>query len=108
MVYSRLTIGGVFGALPTFPSESMNLPNREYWLAPERRAQTMDTLVAWGLLLGVFTIALIAAVHYAIVDAHRATPPHMDGFVLWAPIITYAVAVFVMVVYLLRRFRKPN
>ena len=51
------------------PSDKINLPNKEYWLAPERRAETIkyfETFFAWfgcallALLISGFYLALTA------------------------------------------------
>jgi uncharacterized membrane protein len=58
---------GVPAVLSKIPKELINLPNKDYWLAPERQAETLALLgnsFAWfgcGILLVVTT-----AVNYAI------------------------------------------
>jgi uncharacterized membrane protein len=40
-------------------SESVNLPNKEYWMAPERRGQTVDFLARAFLWFGAATMLLM-------------------------------------------------
>jgi len=71
---------GMFGLLVwTAPSlirstrdEFLNLPNKSYWLAPERKAQTKQRLSHWtswfccatvGLLTGTFELVIRANLH---------------------------------------------
>nr|WP_303652436.1 DUF1648 domain-containing protein [Paludisphaera mucosa] len=82
----------IFCAVPVnlarvVPDEMINLPNREYWLAPERRRETLDRLSALGLAIAAATTALFLAVHLEIVRAHREDPPRLplaEGLVLIA------------------------
>jgi uncharacterized membrane protein len=84
---------GVPFLISKMPAELINLPHKEYWLAPERRAQTLALLggsFAWfscGVLLVVTT-----AVNYAIGrNLHpeaQMDPPAIEyvlgGFVVFA------------------------
>ena len=53
---------GIVALQPLLPAEVVNLPHRDYWLAPERRAATdawiSSLLRATGGLLMVFFMAL--------------------------------------------------
>ncbi len=48
---------GLARFLPKLPDQLINLPHREHWLAPERRAATFEWMA--GLLLGLGCIAQI-------------------------------------------------
>jgi hypothetical protein len=41
------------------PPELVNLPNKNYWLAPERRAETAAWMRGWGCLMGTATVSLM-------------------------------------------------
>ena len=60
------------------PAALLSLPNKRYWLAPERVAQTrawlVDQCAGYGILLCVF----LCYVHTLVVRAHASTPPHLD------------------------------
>jgi uncharacterized membrane protein len=97
----------LIGFLPRLFPRWTNIPNRDYWLAPERQAASMRFLFAHGYWLGCLIVLMIAGVHYAILEAHRRVPPMlplaiflpmMGGFLL-------GVAIWIGVLY--RRFRKP-
>ena len=55
----------------------MKLPNRDYWLAPERIAETRDLLVAHGIWFGYAADQLVCYVHWLELKAHRSAPPHL-------------------------------
>ena len=41
----------------------LSFPNREYWLAPERREETMHVLSQYLFWLGILTMALFIGMH---------------------------------------------
>jgi uncharacterized membrane protein len=53
----------LFLALPLLldkvPNEWINMPNKGYWLAPERRAATIEAIQRWSEWLGAATVALL-------------------------------------------------
>jgi hypothetical protein len=46
---------GIGWVLPLFPNSMINVPHREYWLAPERRAQTLGAMKS---MLSQFALCL--------------------------------------------------
>jgi uncharacterized membrane protein len=68
----------IFASIPSFfvprqiaalPNNKINLPNKEYWLAPERRAETVQYV---GLQMGWFGCALLALLLYGFYFAVAA------------------------------------
>jgi len=46
---------GIGWVIPLFPNSMINVPHREYWLAPERRARTLGKMKS---MLGQFALCL--------------------------------------------------
>ena len=44
--------------------DSINLPNRQYWLAPQRREQTIESLCRGSVGLGYLLVSFLGYVHY--------------------------------------------
>lgn len=64
------------------PDSMINIPNRAYWLAPERRRETDDKVFALGLWIACLTVAFILGLHLLIVRANRRVPvrlPAVEG-----------------------------
>ncbi len=59
------------------PDSMINVPNRDYWLALERRGEAYDRLFALGLAIGAATTGLFVAIHLLTVRANRARPPRV-------------------------------
>lgn len=102
------TIVLAFAGVSIASTESINLPHKDYWLAPKRKHATMSYILSWGAIIGIATLLLLGAVHFAVVLAHRNTPPAMPVAALWAPIALYSLVVSWMVFQLWRRFRLPQ
>ena len=89
-------------------ARDMKMPNRDYWLAPERIAHTRAVLVSHGVWFGCLMSAMVCYVHWLILGAHRTVPPHLSG-----PWVTGGVYVLLAVcggwiIALLRYFRGPR
>jgi len=80
LVFGSLGLGvailivGLCFALRFVPKWTINIPRRDYWLAPERRTQTFDYLLNWALWFGCLLLAFLTAVHHLVVEANRQIP----------------------------------
>ena len=52
------------------PVQFINLPNKQYWLAPERRAATLTSLGNFGVWAAYATLGLLCLVHWFVVRAN--------------------------------------
>lgn len=85
----------------------LNLPHKDYWLAPERREafrrrfeSDMLGFIAWtGLLLIVLML---------ITGRAADNGGDMPGWVFWAAMAVYLVGTGVWLGWLLRRYRPPE
>jgi uncharacterized membrane protein len=105
-------IAGIGLALPRLierlPASWVNLPHRDYWLAPERRAHTHGVLRTYLAWYGAATLVLIGAVLELVYRANLAADggaarlsPHA-----WTVLASYLAFVAVWLTSFLRRFRR--
>lgn len=92
--------------LPRLPMSAINLMNKEYWLAPERRAETIDTIRDQILWFGAGTFALLVSVMQMVFNANL-TPTPVLGKEVWVLLGGYFLFVALWMTSLLRRFRLP-
>lgn len=59
------------------PSGLVNIPHRDYWLAPERRRETSDYLVRHSLWLACLAVCFVIGIQFSIVHANNQNPPHL-------------------------------
>jgi uncharacterized membrane protein len=61
LTFFTLLMGGISAMIRLMPTDTINIPNREYWLAPERREATLARISGdmsnFGVALGLFLIA---------------------------------------------------
>ena len=100
-----LTIGPYFalGASKT----RINLPNRDYWLAPERKAETVSYLRAQLARFSAVLIVFLCYMHWLVVRANELRPARLSGPWINAGLVAFAVFAIVWTRLLLRRFRGP-
>jgi uncharacterized membrane protein len=99
-----LVLPALIGRLP---AGMVNLPNKDYWLAPERRKQTMG--IIQGHLVG-FGDAMLLFLFVAFGDAMRASlmPEPRLPHRIWTLLIMLGVFSIGWTVRLLRTFRLPD
>jgi hypothetical protein len=88
------------------PPEMVNLPNRQYWLAPERRAAS---LAAIGSLLLRFASALamfLCFVHWLVVQANLVQPPRLPEAWFFGGLAAFGVVTLAWLISLFLRFGR--
>lgn len=105
-------ISGIFPLIgyliSRIPPKNLILPHKDYWLAPERRQQTLDRLCSDFGWLGIVAGGTVVAVNHKIMaatgtNAHGLNPSDLRKILFWAGAL--------MVFFLLRmifRFRRPD
>jgi uncharacterized membrane protein len=86
----------------------MKLPNRDYWLAPERIAQTRALLVAHAVWFGCLMVAMVCYMHWLVLAAHRSVPPHLSNQMVMGGLLVFMAVAIGWVIALLRAFRRPR
>jgi uncharacterized membrane protein len=85
----------------------LKLPNRDYWLAPQRIDRTRTFLVAHGVWFGSLLVLLVCLVHWLTMAANRAQPPHLSNQLFAAVMIAFLLATAAWVAALMFAFRRP-
>ena len=88
------------------PARFVNLPHREYWLSPERLAQTRAYISRQMIWMSCLMILFLAGIHYLTILANRATPPHLPMGLLLALTGGFLSGVAVWSIVFFRHFRK--
>ncbi|MCE5232065.1 MAG: DUF1648 domain-containing protein [Mizugakiibacter sp.] len=85
---------------------AVNLPNKRYWMAPERREETLAYLRGNAFRLGYLLVGLLAYVHWLVVRANAAVPPALDAAWLVGGLVAFVVGAGACVLALVRRFAR--
>jgi uncharacterized membrane protein len=74
---------GIFWLIGSVPSSMINIPRRDYWLAPERAAETYRYFKRHGLWLACWAVCFAMGIHVVVVLANREAPAHISGTLIW-------------------------
>lgn len=103
MVLAFLAIG----LLRRLSDGYVNVPNRDHWLAPDRRDAAIEDVVGAVRLMLSGSVMFIALACWLVIEANRASPPLLSSafFVLLA---AYLAGLCAVAIWLHRRFRRPT
>jgi hypothetical protein len=101
-----LLVVALIGWLPRLAPNLINIPNRDYWLAPERREAALAALDASALWLGCLLTALAGAVHWLVIRANAVDPPKLENGPLLTLLGAFVAGLVCGIVVLMQRFRK--
>jgi uncharacterized membrane protein len=88
------------------PASQINLPNKEYWLAPKRRAATMEFIAGqmrW-FACAVLTVLLFGG--YEAIQANLREVVRFDSQVMLAVMVGFVVFVLVWLIGFVRHFSR--
>ena len=108
VVLLPLALNFLIGRVLKLPNTRINIPHREYWLAPERRADTVERLRRHMNFFGVLLAAFLCYVHWQVVQANTHSPPVLDNGRFSTGLAAFMVALVVWIVVLRRNFRPPQ
>jgi uncharacterized membrane protein len=87
------------------PDVRVNLPNRDYWLAPERREATVRFLARQMSLFAWLLVVFLCYMQWLVVRANALTPPTLDSRAFFSGLVLFLVCTLFWIMRLLRRFR---
>ena len=90
------------------PVSKLNLPNKEFWLAPERRTETFaffDSFFAWYGC--VFLFVMVFAMGLAM-RANFDSPPHLPTGPIVSDIAGFVLFNVAALIAMFRRFSSPR
>jgi serine/threonine-protein kinase len=90
------------------PANLINMPNRDYWLAPERRAKTIDTLNSFGAMLFGVILLVIQAAFEISVYANLQTPIFFNARLMSTIMIISLIVIGLLLIQLVVSFRLPE
>jgi uncharacterized membrane protein len=88
------------------PASLVNIPHREFWLAPERRALAQTALLDHSFWLACLMVAFFAALHAVTIVANRRTPAALPNTVFFPVLGAFLLGTGLWIYFLYRKFRK--
>lgn len=89
------------------PPAAVNIPHKDYWMADERRLDSMQYVYHHSIWLACLGSAFLTALHWAVVFSNRLEPQRLP--IEWIGSITgvFLLGTAIWIVALYRRFRLP-
>jgi len=88
------------------PDKLLSLPNRQYWLAPERRVETKRYIFRQMLWCTSLTVCFLIGLNYSIVHANKRAPVQLYDWPLITTMAFYFVGLFVWILIFSRHFKR--
>jgi uncharacterized membrane protein len=101
-----LLIVAISWALPLLPVSSINMPNREYWLASERRDGTYQIIRCQMLWLACLLVCFMAGLHWLTIQANNRIPVRMPTPLFLAILGAFLAGMAVWTVLFWREFKR--
>jgi uncharacterized membrane protein len=89
----------------TAASSRINLPHREYWLAPKQREETIAYLRRHTTIFGGMLVVFLSYVHWLVVQANNAVPPRLPSFWFIGGLVAFVASAILWIIALYKRFR---
>ena len=89
-------------------AQNLKLPNRQYWLAPQRIGRTRALLIAHGVWFGIMLCVLTCFVHWLELAANRSLPPHLSNGAFGIGLLVFLIAMAVWIGALMVSFRRMS
>jgi hypothetical protein len=89
-------------------ANNFKIPNRDYWLAPERLPATRAFLVGHSIWFGVVLTAMLCYVHSLVVKANLASPPHLSNSAAIGGVFGFMLVTLGWAVMLVFKFRRTD
>ena len=103
VTFVSLTMLAAFGSIRFLPNSLINIPRRDYWLASERRDETAEALMGYGLWMIGLNSLFFLAIHLLVVAANATQPARLSNDVWWL-LVAFLAMTGVILFKLYRRF----
>lgn len=100
-----LLIAFLPGSLLSHRNAQLNIPNRAYWLAPERRDTTLAFIRGHGKWFAATVSLFLGYVHWLVVQANQLQPPILSSTDILGGLAAFLLALVVWLAGLYLRFR---
>ncbi len=101
-----LFIALVSSVTSVLPARFINLPNREYWLAPERQADTLAYLRRQGTRFALIFAIFLCLVHRLVVEANAHSPPLFPEPLFFIGVTAFLVGLVIWLGGFIVHFRR--
>jgi uncharacterized membrane protein len=107
VLFQTVIFAGMGWLLRVLPDDSMNIPNRDYWLAPERKEATWERFAAQMHVFGIATTTFLFAVIHNVILANLNGSLKLGSlFVVY--LVLFLLFTVVWTVQMMRQWNLPK
>lgn len=106
IVFMVIFFAGINILLRYLPGKLMNLPNKDYWLGPERSAQTKNYICNWMLVFGGATFIFLLYTFQLVISANLNGTNKLSGYGFWISLGLYLAYTAISTILLIVKFAK--
>ena len=92
--------------IAAMPVSLINLPNKQFWLSPERREDTISYFRAWSAWFGCALLAFLLFVMELVFRANLQTPPRFSNTAFIPALVVFVVFDTVLMLRLILHFSR--
>ncbi len=98
---------GIQAMLPRISSTYINMPNREYWLAPERREQSLARISMHIIWFGNATVLFLVILFHQVYQLNIEKKSSLEGD-FWMGLMLYFALIGILILRMYRDFRRTG
>lgn len=100
---------GIPRLIAAVPASLINLPNKDYWFASERREDTLAYIRVWSAWFGCGLLAFLLFVMELAFRANLHSPPHFNNAAFVPALLAFATFDTMLILRLILHFsRTPD
>lgn len=99
---------GLIWLMRMLPSNLLNVPNPEYWRAPENYPKACAIMLTWAQWLALGELIWMTLLNRQIVLANHIKPPHLAAAETWILASGFILMIGASILWLMWRFRKTD
>jgi uncharacterized membrane protein len=92
--------------MPKIPDQMINLPNKDYWLAPDRRRQTLNYIQSALLWFGSLTMLLMLDIFHQSFQVNLGKATTLNH--IWISLGIYSILSTIWCIAFIRKFYKKD
>ncbi len=106
VAFMAFVFNALSGSIMKYPDSKISLPNKRYWLSPQRRTQTGEVIGRYMAESGNATIALFLIVFHFAFRAN-VSEPHVLPENIWLLIVAFVAYMLIWMLRFIRAFKLP-
>jgi uncharacterized membrane protein len=101
-----LFVVAMTGFIPRIATSQIKIANREHWLSPARRAETLGWLMSHACWLGIVISLFLLGIHLLTVRANALSPARLDEPLFFMLLAAFLVLLVAWIAAMALRFRR--